>query len=105
MSSYREGHGSNGRDGGKGVRHGNDGRVGGRGGRGGRGGSDGRGGGRDGRDGRDGKGVRPHNGADDLTRLSKSLSYVLRHNAKRLGLNIQTDGYVRLDELVSDLIV
>ena len=42
---------------------------------------------------------------DSLVKLSKSLSHVLRHQAKRVGLNIQTDGYVRLDELVGDLMV
>lgn len=38
---------------------------------------------------------------DPNVELSKSLSYILRHSAQREGLTIRTDGYVRLDELVS----
>jgi len=37
-----------------------------------------------------------------LVKLSKSLSYVLRHGAQREGLSIRPDGYVELDELVND---
>ncbi|CAG8441981.1 5839_t:CDS:2 [Scutellospora calospora] len=33
-------------------------------------------------------------------KLSKSLSYVLRHHAKDEGLNIREDGYVKLDDLL-----
>ncbi|RIA85631.1 KptA family-domain-containing protein [Glomus cerebriforme] len=36
----------------------------------------------------------------DIVYLSKSLSYVLRHNAHREGLNLQSDGYVKLEELM-----
>ncbi|CAG8570111.1 14719_t:CDS:2, partial [Cetraspora pellucida] len=35
-----------------------------------------------------------------LVKLSKSLSYVLRHHAKDEGLNIRGDGYVKLDDLL-----
>jgi putative RNA 2'-phosphotransferase len=34
-------------------------------------------------------------------RLSKYLSYLLRHNPSSLGLNIDEDGFVQLDRLVS----
>ena len=40
-----------------------------------------------------------HNDPD--VELSKSLSYILRHGAQREGLAIRSDGYVRLDDLVS----
>lgn len=33
-------------------------------------------------------------------RLSKSLSSILRHNAAKEGLEMRSDGYVRVDELV-----
>ncbi|CAG8682676.1 9465_t:CDS:2, partial [Dentiscutata erythropus] len=35
-----------------------------------------------------------------LVKLSKSLSYVLRHHAKDEGLDIREDGYVKLDDLL-----
>ncbi|CAG8511919.1 2193_t:CDS:2 [Funneliformis caledonium] len=35
-----------------------------------------------------------------LVKLSKSLSYVLRHGAQKEGLNIRADGYVNLHELM-----
>ncbi|CAG8839621.1 6053_t:CDS:2, partial [Gigaspora margarita] len=38
-----------------------------------------------------------------LVKLSKSLSYVLRHHAKDEGLDIREDGYVKLDDLVKNL--
>lgn len=40
-----------------------------------------------------------HNDPD--VELSKALSYILRHGAQREGLVIRSDGYVRLDDLVS----
>jgi hypothetical protein len=33
--------------------------------------------------------------------LSKQLSWILRHGLEKSGLQVRTDGYVRLDELVS----
>jgi 2'-phosphotransferase len=39
---------------------------------------------------------------DKIVALSKLLSKVLRHNAQKEGLNLQADGYVRLDELVGN---
>nr|CAG8433910.1 7405_t:CDS:2 [Entrophospora candida] len=56
-----------------------------------------RGGGRGGRGGRgrgDGGGDERHD-----IKLSKSLSYVLRHGATKEGLNIREDGYIKLEEL------
>lgn len=38
---------------------------------------------------------------DPNVELSKNLSYILRHGAQKEGLTIRTDGYVRLDDLVS----
>ncbi|KAJ1439812.1 phosphotransferase KptA/Tpt1, partial [Ochromonadaceae sp. CCMP2298] len=37
----------------------------------------------------------------DVVRLSKLLSKTLRHQAKRMGLNIRTDGRVAMDELLA----
>ncbi|KAJ1391936.1 hypothetical protein B484DRAFT_425554 [Ochromonadaceae sp. CCMP2298] len=37
----------------------------------------------------------------DVVRLSKLLSKTLRHQAKRMGLNIRTDGRVAIDELLA----
>lgn len=37
---------------------------------------------------------------DRDTRISKALSYLLRHNAEKEGLSMQTDGYVNLDEIL-----
>lgn len=34
-------------------------------------------------------------------RHSKTLSYILRHGAAREGLKMRSDGFVRVDELVS----
>jgi len=34
-------------------------------------------------------------------RLSKSLSYVLRHGAKECGLNMRSDGFVRLQQIMA----
>lgn len=38
---------------------------------------------------------------DPGVELSKTLSYILRHGAQREGLIIRSDGYVKLDDLVS----
>ncbi|CAG8525686.1 12842_t:CDS:2 [Racocetra fulgida] len=40
-----------------------------------------------------------HHYETPLVKLSKSLSYVLRHHAKDEGLDIREDGYVKLDDL------
>lgn len=46
--------------------------------------------------------LRGNSGRDDAkTRMSKTLSYVLRHGAKDEGLPIRDDGYVRVKDLVS----
>ncbi|KAJ1405434.1 phosphotransferase KptA/Tpt1 [Ochromonadaceae sp. CCMP2298] len=37
----------------------------------------------------------------DVVRVSKLLSKTLRHQAKRMGLNIRTDGRVAMDELLA----
>lgn len=34
--------------------------------------------------------------------LSKRLTYALRHGAEKMGLNLRPDGFVRLDELLSN---
>lgn len=39
---------------------------------------------------------------DPSVELSKTLSYILRHGAQREGLAIRSDGYMKLDDLVSD---
>ncbi|CAG8520679.1 11109_t:CDS:2 [Paraglomus occultum] len=41
------------------------------------------------------------NNDDSTVRLSKALSYVLRHGAAKEGISMRTDGYVRLNELLS----
>lgn len=38
-----------------------------------------------------------------IVKLSRSLSNVLRHNAVKEGLKIQPDGFVNVDELVSNI--
>jgi 2'-phosphotransferase len=46
-------------------------------------------------------GRRQNNRNDDpIVRLSKSLSWILRHGLDQSGLQARSDGYVRLDELV-----
>ena len=37
---------------------------------------------------------------DNSVRLSKSLSYVLRHGAEEVGLKIRPDGYIRVEDLL-----
>lgn len=34
-------------------------------------------------------------------RASKALAYILRHGAEKEGLHIRSDGYIRLDDVVS----
>src|SRR5258708_5127073 len=51
-----------------------------------------------------GRGRGGHRGGrhdDPDVELSKVISYILRHGAKKEGLAIRSDGYVRLDDLVS----
>lgn len=38
-----------------------------------------------------------------LVRISKTLSYVLRHGAQTENLQMREDGYVKVDELVSTI--
>ena len=41
---------------------------------------------------------------DPNVELSKTLSYILRHGIQREGLVIRSDGYVKLDDLVSAIL-
>lgn len=66
-------------------------------GRGARGQSSGRGGGGRGRGGRRGGG----GGSGGDVKLSKALSYVLRHGAAKAGVTMRPDGYVRIAELLN----
>ncbi|XP_034398756.1 tRNA 2'-phosphotransferase 1 isoform X1 [Cyclopterus lumpus] len=52
-----------------------------------------------GRGGRGGKGNR--GGEDRDVRLSKSLSYALRHGANQMGLQMGTDGFMFVEELLA----
>ena len=68
---------------------------------GGRGG--GRGGARGGRGGGSGGGSSKLRGLEKdspAVRLSKTLSYILRHGAQKEGIPIRPDGYVKVDDLV-----
>ena len=38
--------------------------------------------------------------AQDMVRLSKSLSYLLRHGSEKAGLRMEPDGFVRLSEML-----
>ncbi|XP_048884780.1 tRNA 2'-phosphotransferase 1 isoform X1 [Brienomyrus brachyistius] len=58
-----------------------------------------RGSGRRGRGGRKQRGNR--DGEDRDVRLSKSLSYALRHGAAQMGLNMTSGGFVMVDDLLS----
>ena len=42
----------------------------------------------------------PLSNADRATKLSKNLSYVLRHGAIKEGYNIRSDGFIKVAELV-----
>lgn len=48
---------------------------------------------------RGGRGGRPRAGGRDVA-ISKCLSYILRHGAVELGLNMRSDGYVPLNEIL-----
>uniref|UniRef100_A0A3B4YBE8 2'-phosphotransferase n=1 Tax=Seriola lalandi dorsalis TaxID=1841481 RepID=A0A3B4YBE8_SERLL len=52
------------------------------------------------RGGRGGRGGRRNRGGEDV-RLSKSISYALRHGAKQMGLQMGTDGFVFVEELLA----
>lgn len=39
--------------------------------------------------------------ADQLTRISKYLSFVLRHNPSAIGLELNANGWARIDELIA----
>jgi 2'-phosphotransferase len=47
-----------------------------------------------------GKPLRGHPKDSPEVRLSKTLSWILRHGAKSEGLYMRTDGYVRVSDLV-----
>ena len=38
---------------------------------------------------------------DTRVALSKSMASILRHNAEKVGLKMRSDGYARVDDLVS----
>jgi 2'-phosphotransferase len=42
---------------------------------------------------------RPNDSPDVAT--SKTLAYILRHGAEKESLHIRTDGYIKLDDVVS----
>lgn len=42
---------------------------------------------------------------DPRTRLSKTLSFVLRHGAEKEGIPIRPDGFVLVNDLVSESLV
>jgi 2'-phosphotransferase len=44
----------------------------------------------------------PREGGHNI-QLSKQLSWLLRHGLDKSGLNVRTDGYVGLDDLVNPL--
>jgi 2'-phosphotransferase len=44
---------------------------------------------------------RPNDSPDVAT--SKTLAYILRHGAEKESLHIRTDGYIKLDDVVSFL--
>ncbi|XP_032384177.1 tRNA 2'-phosphotransferase 1 isoform X2 [Etheostoma spectabile] len=55
-----------------------------------------------GRGGRGGRGRRGNRGGEDRdVRLSKSMSYALRHGANQMGLQMGTDGFVFVEELLA----
>ena len=41
---------------------------------------------------------RPNDSVD--VRISKTLSYILRHGAQKEGLEMRSDGFIKLDDLV-----
>ncbi|XP_039975561.1 tRNA 2'-phosphotransferase 1 isoform X2 [Xiphias gladius] len=55
-----------------------------------------------GRGGRGGRGRRRNRGGEDRdVRLSKSMSYALRHGASQMGLQMGTDGFLFVEELLA----
>nr|XP_019965538.1 PREDICTED: tRNA 2'-phosphotransferase 1 isoform X2 [Paralichthys olivaceus] len=57
---------------------------------------------RGGRGGRGGRGRRRNRGAEDRdVRLSKSMSYALRHGANQMGLQMGADGFLFVEELLA----
>ena len=50
---------------------------------------------------RPGARLRGRNHDSDDVRISKTLSWLLRHGAQSQGLKIRTDGYVKVDDLVT----
>jgi len=40
-------------------------------------------------------------GSEKLTKISKQMTFILRHKAKDFGLNIEPSGFVKLDELLN----
>lgn len=48
-----------------------------------------------------GPAMRGHPRDEEDVRISKTLSWLLRHGAKTEGLNMRTDGYVQVQDLVS----
>ncbi|KAM9849416.1 tRNA 2'-phosphotransferase 1 [Aulostomus maculatus] len=58
--------------------------------------------GRGGRGGRRGRGKRGSRGGEDRDiKLSKSMSYALRHGANQMGLQIGTDGFLYVEDLLA----
>ncbi|XP_062856739.1 tRNA 2'-phosphotransferase 1 [Trichomycterus rosablanca] len=51
--------------------------------------------------GKRGRGERRNRDEDKDVRLSKSLSYVLRHGAAKLGLHMSSDGFIFVDEILA----
>ncbi|KAL6480460.1 hypothetical protein MHYP_G00114930 [Metynnis hypsauchen] len=57
--------------------------------------------GQHGRRGKRGRGGRGNRGESRDVRLSKSLSYALRHGASKMGLHMSSDGFIFVDELLA----
>ncbi|XP_017578215.1 tRNA 2'-phosphotransferase 1 isoform X2 [Pygocentrus nattereri] len=51
--------------------------------------------------GKRGRGGRGNRGESRDVRLSKSLSYALRHGASKMGLHMSSDGFIFVDELLA----
>ncbi|KAL7885646.1 hypothetical protein AOLI_G00059410 [Acnodon oligacanthus] len=51
--------------------------------------------------GKRGRGGRGNRGESRNVRLSKSLSYALRHGASKMGLHMSSDGFIFVDELLA----
>jgi 2'-phosphotransferase len=46
---------------------------------------------------------RPNDSPDVAT--SKTLAYILRHGAEKESLHIRSDGYIKLDDVVSRILI